>query len=63
MNFKKITLNVYCKVKAFTQDKEGATAIEYAVIAGLIVIAIVATLKTLGGKLDGVFQAVVTAIT
>jgi len=58
MNFKDFTLNIYCKVKAFAQDKEGATAIEYAVIAGLIVVAIVGTLKTLGPQLNTVFQTV-----
>lgn len=58
MNIKDLPLKVFCKVKAFAQDREGATAIEYAVIAGLIVVAIVGTLKTLGPQLNTVFQTV-----
>ena len=58
MNIKDLPLKVFCKVKALAQDREGATAIEYAVIAGLIVVAIVGTLKTLGPQLNTVFQTV-----
>ena len=35
---KNLTLFVYCKVRAFLADEEGANAIEYAVIAGLIAV-------------------------
>ncbi len=31
---KNLTLLVYCKLRAFLADEEGANAIEYAVIAG-----------------------------
>ena len=62
MNFKDFSLNVYCKVKTFFRDKEGATAIEYAVIAGLIVVAIVGTLKVLGPQLNGIFTQISAAL-
>lgn len=39
---KNLTLFVYCKVRAFLADEEGANAIEYAVIAGLIAVALIA---------------------
>ncbi|WP_435605943.1 Flp family type IVb pilin [Pseudomonas knackmussii] len=62
MNLKDFSLNVYCKVKAFAKDKEGATAIEYAVIAGLIVVAIVGTLQVLGPQLNGIFEQISAAL-
>lgn len=62
MNFKDFALNVYCKAKAFAQDREGATAIEYAVIAGLIVVAIVGTLQLLGPQLKGIFEQIYNAL-
>jgi len=39
----------------FWKDEEGATAIEYALIAGLIAVAIIGALTALGGGLDDVF--------
>ena len=42
---KNLTLFVYCKVRAFLADEEGANAIEYAVIAGLIAVALIAVLS------------------
>ncbi|WP_447755899.1 Flp family type IVb pilin [Pseudomonas nicosulfuronedens] len=59
---KDLSLKLYCKAKAFAADKEGATAIEYAVIAGLIAIAIVGTAKVLGTDISAVFTKVSTQI-
>ena len=42
----------------FLQGEEGATAIEYGLIASLIAVAIVGVLVTLGPALSGVFQTV-----
>ena len=42
----------------FLKEEEGATAIEYGLIASLIAVAIVAVLLTLGPKLTEVFQKV-----
>lgn len=39
----------------FWKDEEGATAIEYGLIAGLIVVAIMATVALIGGQLDELF--------
>ncbi|MFV3307423.1 Flp family type IVb pilin [Pseudomonas sp. NY15181] len=58
LNTKDLTLKLYCKAKAFVADKEGATAIEYAVIAGLIAVAIVAMARTLGTDIGGVFTKI-----
>ena len=42
------------------KNEEGATAIEYGLIASLIAVAIVGVLATLGPKLAGVFTTVQT---
>ena len=50
-------------VKQFLADKNGATAIEYGLIAGLVAIAIVTAVTTTGNDLAGVFSAVNTKLT
>ncbi|WP_152227941.1 Flp family type IVb pilin [Pseudomonas sp. SCB32] len=52
---KDLTLKLYCKAKAFAADKEGATAIEYAVIAGLIGVVIIAGARILGTDISTMF--------
>lgn len=42
----------------FLRNEEGATAIEYGLIASLIAVAIVGALLALGPKLSSVFQTV-----
>ena len=42
----------------FVRQEEGATAIEYGLIASLIAVAIVGILVTLGPALSGVFSTV-----
>jgi len=44
----------------FLTNEEGATAIEYGLIASLIAVAIVGVLVTLGPALSGVFTTVQT---
>ena len=50
------------KLSAFTADESGATIIEYAVLAALVGVALVATLTTLRGKLSGSFSKVGTQL-
>jgi pilus assembly protein Flp/PilA len=45
-----------------TSEDEGATAVEYGLLVGLIAVAIVATLLLLGPKLAGLFQTVTDSI-
>ena len=42
-------------VVRFVREEEGVTAIEYGLIAGLIAVAIIASVKTLGGDLSTLF--------
>ena len=44
--------------KHLIEDESGATAIEYGLIAGLVAVAIIAALTTLGGSLTDLFTSV-----
>lgn len=46
------------RVLALLQSQNGATAIEYALIAGLVALAIIAGLTSIGGSLGTVFADV-----
>jgi len=48
--------------KNILQDENGATAIEYGLIAGLIAVVIIAALTALGGNLKDSFNAIATAV-
>ncbi|HVL50857.1 MAG TPA: Flp family type IVb pilin [Actinomycetota bacterium] len=46
------------------KDREdGAAAVEYGLLVGLIAVAIIVTVIALGGRLNEMFQAVATALT
>nr|WP_279577225.1 Flp family type IVb pilin [Pseudomonas sp. LA21] len=62
LNIKELTLKFYCKAKAFAADKEGATAIEYAVIAGLIGVVIIAGARILGTDISNMFTDIGTSL-
>jgi pilus assembly protein Flp/PilA len=47
--------NFTSAVKAFMDDENGVTAIEYGLVASLIGVAIVTGATALGGKLDAMF--------
>lgn len=49
-------------IQRFWNDEEGATAIEYGLIAGLIAVGIVGVLTTLGDQLQAAFQAISDAL-
>ncbi|MGE8590023.1 MAG: Flp family type IVb pilin [Alcaligenes sp.] len=44
------------QLQQFWNDEDGATAIEYGLIAGLIAVAIIGVLGTLSGKLEAMFK-------
>ena len=50
------------KIYAFLRDQNGATAIEYGLIAAGISIAIVAVVGTVGTSLNNTFTSVSTAL-
>ncbi|MEM8771966.1 MAG: Flp family type IVb pilin [Pseudomonadota bacterium] len=49
-------------IQRFKADEDGATAIEYGLIAALIAVAIIAAVRTLGTTLSGTFDGVNTEL-
>lgn len=50
------------QLQQFWNDEDGATAIEYGLIAGLIAVAIIATLTAVGTDLKAMFKKVSEAV-
>ena len=46
------------QVRNFLSDESGVTAIEYALIASLIAVAIIGAVTTVGGKISTVFTEI-----
>lgn len=46
----------------FIRDEEGATAIEYGLIAGLISVGLLVALTDIGGALQEIFGAIATSL-
>ncbi|WP_081700187.1 Flp family type IVb pilin [Azonexus hydrophilus] len=46
----------------FLRDEEGATAVEYGLIAALIAVAIILSITDLGDKLKDVFETIKNAL-
>jgi pilus assembly protein Flp/PilA len=52
----------HTSLRRFLHDERGATAIEYALIASGISIAIAGTVAVLGGNLQNLYSSVATAL-
>lgn len=50
-------------MKQFLNDEEGVTAIEYGMIAALIAVVIIGSVRLVGTQLDAVFVAIQGALT
>jgi pilus assembly protein Flp/PilA len=50
------------RVSNFLSDESGVTAIEYALIASLIAVAIIGAVTTVGGKITTVFTEIGTTL-
>ena len=58
-------LKIITKIEAarhFARDENGATAIEYGMIAGLIAVVIIGTVALLGPQLESVFATINTEL-
>jgi pilus assembly protein Flp/PilA len=51
---------MFSTVRKFWKDESGATAIEYGLIAGLVSVAAIVALQTMGGSLVSIFGVVST---
>ncbi len=54
--------NLYLGFQHFLSDEEGVTAIEYALIASLIAVVIIAAVTTTGSRVNCTFLKVVSAL-
>ncbi|HTO40004.1 MAG TPA: Flp family type IVb pilin [Rhizomicrobium sp.] len=50
-------------LRAFARDQRGATAIEYALLAGLITVATIMAMTTIGTTISGTFDEVAAGFT
>jgi pilus assembly protein Flp/PilA len=55
--------NLYNGIRTFAQDEEGATAVEYGMMVGLIAVAIIVTIATIGTQLNVLFTKIKTCLT
>ena len=51
-------IDIFALIKQIRVSKKGVTAVEYAVIAGTVIIAIAALMKVIGPKLGNTFSNV-----
>ncbi len=49
-------------INKFLNDEDGATAIEYGLIAALIAVAIITAVRAVGSNLNTTFEAVAAAV-
>ena len=49
---------MFAKMIGFIKDEDGATAIEYGLIAALVAVACIAALTSMGDSLVGIFEEV-----
>ena len=49
---------MFAKMIGFIKDEDGATAIEYGLIAALVAVACIAALTAMGDSLVGIFESV-----
>ena len=54
--------HLYSSIQAFLQDEEGATSIEYGLIASLIAVVIMAAVAALGTQVCERFRSVAEAL-
>lgn len=53
---------LFNSTRKFLRDEEGVTAIEYALIAALIAVAIIAIVTLIGNQINSVFMQICTAL-
>mgnify|MGYP003442518796 CR=1 FL=1 len=54
--------NLFLRAKQFVREEDVVTAIEYGLIAALIAVVIIASVKLVGTNLDAIFAKVAAAL-
>ena len=55
-------MTVFVSLKRFLSNEDGATAIEYGLIAALVSVAAITALSAMGDSLDSLFTTVSTSV-
>jgi pilus assembly protein Flp/PilA len=50
------------KIVAFINDEEGASAVEYGLLVGLIAVVIIVAVRAMGAKLNVLFENITAAL-
>lgn len=53
---------IFSEIKRFIRDEEGATAVEYGLLAALIAVVMVAAVTTVGNRVCETFNSIATAL-
>ncbi len=56
-------MSIVSHIKAFLQDEEGASGIEYALIAGVVAVALTASSDTIRTSIKDILSAISTKLT
>ncbi|NWA25259.1 Flp family type IVb pilin [Pseudomonas gingeri] len=56
-------LKLIVKLQIFLQEKDGASGIEYALVAAMVALALSFFITPISGKINGIFTAIQGAIT
>lgn len=55
-------LREMARLRSFHGDDEGATAVEYALLVGLIAVIIISSVTLLGGNIDAMFDDIASQL-
>jgi pilus assembly protein Flp/PilA len=55
-------MKLFVKLQTLASQDRGATAVEYALLVGLIAVAIIGTVTALGGQINSLFTTVKNAL-
>jgi pilus assembly protein Flp/PilA len=55
--------NLYNGIRKFAKDEEGASAVEYGMMVGLIAVAIIITVAAIGTQLNTLFTTIKECLT
>ncbi|MFJ4143490.1 Flp family type IVb pilin [Pseudomonas sp. NPDC089734] len=55
-------ISIYTHIQAFLKNKEGASAIEYVLLAAMVAVAIVAFVPTISAQVKIIFNQVLVAL-
>ncbi|MDU8499325.1 Flp family type IVb pilin [Pseudomonas syringae] len=62
MSLTRLYVGAYIRVKSFIKDREAASGIEYALIAAMVAVAIVAFVPTISGRITAMFTTIQNAL-